>query len=534
MYKVALVDDDVMVLKFLESMIPWEKHGFVVANTFRDSLEAYHHLRAQPCDLLITDIGMPKLNGIELITLLKEDGCDPIKVILSCHDEFHYAQQALKLDVFDYILKESMNQDNMEELLQRTRILLDDKRAQCSRNDAVDLFLKKNKDPLKAAFIERILDGHDIPDEAWWREQGQLLGMDFAGGYFTNVVCYIDMIDQALERYKKQTLLHFSIDNILGEILAQQQADGQIFYRPGKFHVIFTHRENRPHEHDAAVERVMQEIHRQLNKYLKITITTVIGAVCATREGLVKSLQDLEAHENQRFYYPHDSIQRLKVVPYEHPMIYEDFVEVVEQVKTAILKNDRQEVADLVGNQLRKMRQQRCEPLIVKEWAVKLVLDLKLRLQALSYFSESILTGWTDHIVGRVHSMDQLEEVLLTICEQFMEYLERKEIPCSHEIAKLQKYIQMNIHKRISLTEVAEYLHLNPSYLSRLFKKTTGEGFIEYVTRLKMEKARELLMATSKPVEQIAFDLGFDSKSYFIKTFKKYYGRLPIELRRVQ
>lgn len=61
-----------------------------------------------------------------------------------------------------------------------------------------------------------------------------------------------------------------------------------------------------------------------------------------------------------------------------------------------------------------------------------------------------------------------------------------------------------------------------------------GEGFIEYVTRLKMEQARELLMDTTKTVEQIAFDLGFDSKSYFIKTFKKYYGVPPIDLRRVQ
>jgi two-component system response regulator YesN len=171
----------------------------------------------------------------------------------------------------------------------------------------------------------------------------------------------------------------------------------------------------------------------------------------------------------------------------------------------------------------------------VKEWAIKLVLDLKLRMQALSFFSESVLTGWTEQIVSRVHSMDELEEVVIEICEQFMQHLEQLEnISPSREIAKLQKYVQMNIHKKISLTEVADYLHLNPSYLSRLFKKTMGEGFIEYVTRLKMEQARELLMDTTKTVEQIAFDLGFDSKSYFIKTFKKYYGVPPIDLRRVQ
>jgi two-component system response regulator YesN len=535
MYKVALVDDDVLVLKFLETMIPWEKHGFEVTHAYKDSLEAYHHIKQHAYDLIITDIGMPKLNGIELISLLNEEGHDPVKVILSCHDEFHYAQQALKLDVFDYILKEAMDQGNIEELLQRVKIIIDDKRVKSSKSDAVTLFLKRNKNKLKMAFIERILEGHDIDDEAWWAEQGELLEMDFAGGYFTPVVCFIDKSDQALERYKRQTLLDFSIDNILSEILSACHVEGQIFYMQSKFYIIFSHREYKPREHSMAVDQVLQECHRQLRKYLKLTITTVIGQGSVTGKRLVNAIQELEANENQRFYYPHDSIQRLQVIPFEEQVIYEDFVAVVEKVKTSILKGDRNEVVELVGSQLKQLRKLRCNPFLVKEWAIKLVLDLKLRMQALSFFSESVLTGWTEQIVSRVHSMDELEEVVIEICEQFMQHLEQLEnISPSREIAKLQKYVQMNIHKKISLTEVADYLHLNPSYLSRLFKKTMGEGFIEYVTRLKMEQARELLMDTTKTVEQIAFDLGFDSKSYFIKTFKKYYGVPPIDLRRVQ
>jgi|SRR5690625_142002 len=88
-------------------------------------------------------------------------------------------------------------------------------------------------------------------------------------------------------------------------------------------------------------------------------------------------------------------------------------------------------------------------------------------------------------------------------------------------------YVRCHLEEKISLKDIAEFVHLNPSYFSRMFKKETGEGFIEYVTRMKMEKAKELLDNTTKSVEQIAIELSFDSKSYFLKTFKKQIGMSP-------
>ncbi len=533
MYKVALVDDDVLVLRFLESMIAWEEHGFEVAGSFKDSVEAYHQIKDHPYDLVITDIGMPKLNGIDLISLLNKEGCDLVKVILSCHDEFHYAQQALKLDVFDYILKEAMDKKSIEELLQRIKVIIDDKRRKSSQSDIIASFLERNKNKLKIEFVERVLEGHQLDDDSWWEEQSQLLGLDFAKGYFTPVLCFIDKRNKALERYKRQTLLFFSIDNILNEIFAKYDKDIQTFYLQHQFFIIFPHKEMSDEMH-SFICSVLQEVHRKLKRYLKITITSVIGKGYVTREGLVHSMQELVNNENQRFYYPHDSIQRLKVVPFEKPVIFQDLIEVVENINISILKKDREEVARILEDQLKKLNKLRCEPSLVKDWAVKLVLDIKLRLQALSYFSDSILTGMTDQLVNQVHSLDHLKEVVLEICEKFMLHLECLDnIPTRREIAKVQKYVRMNLHRKITLTEVADYLHLNPSYLSRLFKKTTGEGFVEYVTRIKMEQAKELLMSTNKTVEEIAYDLGFDSKSYFIKTFKKFYGVPPTEIRQV-
>ncbi|TDL76676.1 response regulator [Rhodococcus qingshengii] len=243
MYDVVLVDDDVIVIEFLKKVIPWQDYGFQVVANFQDSSDALIFMLENPYDVLITDIGMPKLNGIELIEKLKSSKINSYNVILSCHEEFTFAQQAIKLEAYDYILKESMEESNIIDLLDRL----------------------KNK------------------------------------------------IDQ--ERYSS-------------------------------------------------------------NQHLKIT--------------------------------------------------------------------------------------------------------------------------------------------------QFLEMSTRNE-----DVIKAQKYVQTHLGEKISLTEVAEHLHLNSSYFSRMYKKETGEGFIEYVTRVKMEKALELLDQSVKAVEQIAYELGFESKSYFLKTFKRFYGLSP-------
>ncbi|WHZ01164.1 response regulator [Neobacillus sp. YX16] len=243
MYDVVLVDDDVIVIEFLKKVIPWQDYGFQVVANFQDSSDALIFMLENPYDVLITDIGMPKLNGIELIEKLKSSKINSYNVILSCHEEFTFAQQAIKLEAYDYILKESMEESNIIDLLDRL----------------------KNK------------------------------------------------INQ--ERFSS-------------------------------------------------------------NQHLKVT--------------------------------------------------------------------------------------------------------------------------------------------------QFLEMTTRNE-----DVIKAQKYVQTHLGEKISLTEVAEHLHLNSSYFSRMYKKETGEGFIEYVTRVKMEKALELLDQSIKTVEQIAYELGFESKSYFLKTFKRFYGLSP-------
>lgn len=157
-----------------------------------------------------------------------------------------------------------------------------------------------------------------------------------------------------------------------------------------------------------------------------------------------------------------------------------------------------------------------------------LTLDLKVSLNALHHFDRSSSFSVKSDRIQDAENIQDLELLMKDIFHTYMEQVHQIDSASQNEdIAKAKRYIYSNLHMKISLKDISAHLHLNSSYFSRLFKQETGQTFIEYVTTLKMEKAMGLLDNSTKTVEQISYDLAFDSKSYFIRTFKKYVGVSP-------
>lgn len=163
-------------------------------------------------------------------------------------------------------------------------------------------------------------------------------------------------------------------------------------------------------------------------------------------------------------------------------------------------------------------------PEAVKQFVFKLVLDIMIKLKFnQQYTNEKLLKE-----LGQLGNVLELRDWLIDFVIEaisLMEQISRQSKKV--EIVNAQKYVQLQLGKKITLEEVADHLHLNPSYFSRLFKKETGENFIEYVKRMKMEKAKELLNDSDKTVDSIAQILGYDNKGYFVKLFKQHFGVIP-------
>lgn len=196
---------------------------------------------------------------------------------------------------------------------------------------------------------------------------------------------------------------------------------------------------------------------------------------------------------------------------------------------------DKREAALLptIQRWMNVFKEQACPPEMVKDWVLKLLLDLKLKLQSLQHFRSTYSVDVMHKDILEIDTLTELESWLIdyfhsaiSVTGEIMDHSKRL------SVLNALQYVSMNLDKRISLEEVAEHLFLNSSYFSRLFKKETGETFIEYVTRMKMERAKELLDMTNEPMCKICELLGYDSQSYFIKIFKSYNGLTPVEYRK--
>lgn len=528
MYQVVLLDDDVLVTEFMEKIIPWQQYGFHVTAAFNDSLQAYEYLQENKYDVLITDIGMPRLNGIELISKLKEEDFNSYNIILSCHDDFHFAQKALKLEVFDYILKESIEEEKVVELLERLKIAMDHEFQAKHRHVKITQFLKQNNMSLKTTFIEKLMEDQYIEDDNWWSEQEDLLDMDFSSERYTVVLCFIDQYQDAIDQYGKEILLQFSFNNVIEEVLAEFQKDIQVFFLNGKFLVMFPLMKTKQLDMQRLVEQAVKEMQSKMSTFLKVSVTSVIAGENLLRQGLVESMKSLLNNKGQRFYYPHGTIQYYQPIVYTKESIFQDYIDVLQELRHMIMNKEEVRVKEYIQSYIARIKIEQFAPAAVKDWAIKLVLDINMFLNTQVYSEEENFMTMTDQLVQNVETFEHLQSLVTDILIKLMDRVEQIDAtPKNEYILQAQIYIRTHLNEKIALKDVADLLHLNASYFSRLFKKETGESFVEFVTRIKMEKAKELLDNSTRSVEQIAIEVGFDSKGYFLKTFKQQFGMSP-------
>jgi YesN/AraC family two-component response regulator len=402
MYKVMLVDDDYPVLEFLSEMINWEDLGLQLQSVHGNGLSALIEAEENMPDILITDIGMPKLNGIELTKKLKVINSSLLIAILSCHNEFHFAQQALKLNVQEYIVKDNMNVEDIVQLLRKFVETLDTETKKKRNQLRLVHTIEQNKGLLLERFIHKTIH-HPIHSEETWAEEAHLLGLQPNQNNMV-ILCFIDHYQSVIKSFCSTELVHFLVHNVITELITNEHINamhGQ-FYQNESF--LFVPLNQEWDKETQKIKIFLQMIQETFQKTFGISLLFEMG-------------------------------------------------------RPATRPND------------------------IKEQMVNLI-DLK----------------------------DSRNRI-------------------NNEIASACKYISDNIHRKINMEEVAQYLHLNSSYFSRLFKKEVGETFVKYVVNMKMNRAKELLDQTNYSILEISELLGYDNQSYFNKTFKGSEGISPNEYR---
>lgn len=536
MYKVLLADDDYPVLELLSEVIDWERHGLILCGAFENGAVAWEHAQRELPDILITDIGMPKMDGLELSSRLKQVHPSVRIAILSCHSEFQYARQAMRLNIQDYLLKDALDPDELVAVLQRFKESLDAERQTDWEKTRMRHLVNETKELRKEKFLRSFIQQPLLSSEQW-RTEAQSYGLFAEGEHCLPTICYIEDYTRIRARFSSEQTLRFAVDNVLEELLAGQQPLGAVHagYGARRSLLLFPFKPGLKTNVYEQAERALRQIQTEMRRVLKIGMAFIVGSAADGPKRLKHELAELVGGDWQRFYLGEGEIAR-RAQPRQGQGSPDELFALYDRAgsefREALLGKERQDVSRIAGRWMQTIRSGAYPADSVKDWILKLVLDLKLKLHALLVVRSDDSADMLHREIAEIDSLRELGDWLETHLAAFTSVRGGSAAGSRRlEVAEAYRYVSSHLGRRISLEEVAEHLHLNASYFSRFFKKETGETFIEYVTRQKMERAKELLDQTGHSVGEICELLGYDNQSYFIKTFKAHAGVTPAEYR---
>lgn len=479
MFKVLLVDDEPWALFSLENSFEWDKAGFEVVAKTTDPQEALEVIVNQKPDVVFTDIKMDDMTGIELMKKSRELGIESEFVIISAYGEFSFAKDAIKYGVYQYMLK-PIDLEEAQNVIVKLAEHLQSKKSFAEVSDL--------------EFIDELLQNQD-----------EILAYFHKNG-----------LEKEYELYQVITVKGKSVSG--PEILRFPKYAKNMNLKTGlnKFVYFINTRGD--------LTKWFQELWENSMQLRDISIG--ISTVCNSLDHLYQKYREADISISNDFLYRKNGIYSMKNSNAKYVRGR------LEELEEAIENKRPQAVNSIMA----KLPEEFVERALGME-DITLFYNQFAAYMSKAHDSLSVITdiGFMDYdqLCKKFSNFDDLcKYINQNITRVISDEYSYKNIPGANEnFARLLEYIKTNYSSELYLNDIAEKFYLNVSYLSVLFKKATDKTFTEYITDLRMEKAKNLLADTGFTIAQIAEKVGFNDYYYFNKIFKKYFEITPKQFR---
>jgi two-component system, response regulator YesN len=531
MIKVLLVDDEPIITKGLRKLISWESLDCEIVGEACDGEEAYEFILKNRPDLVITDLLMPFMDGIELVKKLHEEKINTEIIILSGHGEFEYAREALKFGVFEYLLK-PVTREQLIDTVQKALKKINSNLMHTEKIERIKAQLRESMPIFKDKFIFDIIRG-EIQDGDSIRKKAELFEIKYSGvGYMVFAIDIENIYDNKMvESEKDELLLKFAVENIADEIV-KKYASGFVVVSGDLLYVLTIAEEMSLTSSE--IFKIAEEIKECLYEFLRVYVSIGIGRQYPDILLVKKSFEEANKALKSKFIIGKGSIIHINNIVSR------------EEEKGLYPENEEKKVLDSLLYTLDLSSQNMAEHLIqsfvnssngdtrlIYSFCLEFLIQLGRCMRTLSGDSDKTLdleTGETQ--IKSCKTIHELRDWLTSTLEKCITRIsamrKAKEYDAIHEA---KNYIDANYAEDLTLNKVASKVYMSPTYFSAQFKNKTGENFCDYLSKLRMQNAAKLLMDNQTKTYEISEAVGYKNPRYFSDAFKRYYGLTPSEYR---
>lgn len=507
MYKIIVVEDDRIIRRGICQTIPWGENGIEVVGEASDGEMALELIEEQQPHLVISDINMPFLNGLEMARQLKEISPDTKFIFLTGFEDFSYAQQAVQLKAFDYLLKPV----DSELLLEKVKEAL----AEWSKTFSNEQLLVESRAIRQQKFFKQLMTVGETENDI---EKGLAdLAVHLDGAFYSAIVVHDGHDGQLQSSLDEQIVQHTLTQLDQGKFHLLSVADNEWVLLIGHdgpnvavelAELLLEQLSNVTLAYGRPYTNLFEMGRSFIEAKMALDLRYIMGA------GKLFSIDDKvtsgeQTAENLRVIDAKLMAQIKQGVP-------EKVTELLEQFYEAIIDYQSLSLADL------------------KVMTLKYATLLSFEIDRWSKDETSTHSAEVYQAVMEMNSLQEMKQIIQVLINEWSQILYRK------EESKFKSHVDLAIHYMIeyysdstlTLQKLAKLIHVSAPYLSNLFKIEKGFNFGDYLVELRMKKAMELLREESLKTYEISEQVGYSNPQYFSICFKKYTGHTPAEFKK--
>lgn len=504
MYNMVIIDDEEIVIDGLTTVVEWEEHQIQIVGTATNGQKGLEIILEKKPDIVLTDIRMPGLDGLQLIEEARKVLPDTVFVIVSGHAEFNYAKSAIELDVIDYLIK-PVDIDDIIKVIKksisqnekRTKEFLKDKEIQKFKNELVEKYLLDLMLGLNVADVdlEKGLDNFSVFCIGFktnnWNKKLQINSvMKKLKTLFTNenIQVYTYLIDDKIIIIIDKNNDYLLIANRFQEFIVRETSFCPVIG------VGSSYREKKDISRSYKESNQAFQMGVYLNKEV-VLFEEILNMERNTSEHYLKEIEVYFKDEAINYHLICRFIDGLINYSKDNSMYPDSFKKVCFEFISQF------------------------EKFIQREYEIEIEQFLREKFSIYEH-------------LNKLTCIDDYGEFLKETIKPIFDYLEDNKVsPKEKIVIEVKKYLDHNYEKTIQLDDLANSFYISSSYLSYLFSKLVGITISDYLLNLRMNKAKELLRNTNYKIEKISNMVGYENSRYFNQVFKKNVKTTPSNYR---